>query len=154
MKKEDQGQNIFEEIKDNPFENSRVEVPVYESFKGRQMHGSKTWEATGKERRLIIAGTVGFMAMWLLAAGSFFMPISFPAKFGIFFLAVILAIVSLGGPLFYVAFRHHKKDPVERHYYDVDYSENHLTGEGHDDTEEISKEEFYGAEDVTDFEEP
>ena len=37
-----------------------------------------------------------------------------------------------------------RKEPLDKHYYDVDHKYNGITGEGSDDTREISKEEFYG----------
>ena len=39
--------------------------------------------------------------------------------------------------------RHNKKEPVQMKYYDVDYEYNHITGEGYDNTREITKEEFH-----------
>ena len=50
----------------------------------------------------------------------------------------------IGGLVLTVTLRHNKKDPIQMQYYDVDYEQNNITGEGYDNTREITKEEFYG----------
>ncbi len=46
--------------------------------------------------------------------------------------------------LFAIAFRKHKQEPMEAHYYDTDHEYNAFTGEEKDNGREITKEEFFG----------
>ena len=49
--------------------------------------------------------------------------------------------------LFGLVFKKSRKEPMEAHYYDVDYRYNGISGETEDETVEISKDEFlYGKE--------
>ena len=125
-------------------ENKRGSVPVYESYKGKQAHGSKSWKTTEKEKRTVTVLGIMFAVLVVLALVSFVLPIRMGIKILLLILAIVFGIGGMGGYLFYVVHRHHKEDPMEMHYYDVDYSRNHITGKGHDNTREISKEEFQG----------
>ena len=129
-----------EELNSSALGNTHVEIPVFESFKGKQMYGSKTWEAEEHEKKTINRLAILFAVLVVCGLVVVFLPISLWIKFVLFFLAVSSGIGMLGGYMFYVAFRHHKEDPMEMHYYDVDYKINHLTGEGYDNTKEITEE--------------
>ncbi len=149
MKKETRGKpedTVSEELRKSVSENARVSIPVYERAKGRQMQGSKTWKVSEKESKTVSVLAVVFTVMVVLALVSFFLPISGWAKALLFFLAIFSGIGVMGGYMAFIVFRHHEEDPMEMHYYDVDSKQNHITGEGYDNTREISKEEFFGSE--------
>ncbi len=135
---------VSEELKEAAQEGMHVSIPLYESCKGKQAHGSKTWQASDKENRTIKILAIVFVVMVILAFVSFILPIPTGFRILLFILAVLSGVGGMGGYLFYVAFRHHKEDPVKMHYYDVDYKQNYIIGSGYDDTREISKEEFLG----------
>ena len=141
MNKKQISQQIEETVKESiP---SRVEIPVYEKFKGKQMHGSGTWQATQKEQKTVKVLGLAFTVPTLLAMISPLLPVSSGIRVMLFVLAIVVGIGGMGGYLFYIAYRHHKEEPVDIHYYDVDYENNHLTGKHRDNTKEISKDEFY-----------
>lgn len=135
---------IGEELKDAAADGAHVSVPLYESFKGKQMHASKSWKATDKEQKTVKVLGVIFTVLVILALAAPFLPISTGLKALLFVLAIVSGIGGMGGYLFFIAFRHHKEEPMEMHYYDVDYKQNYVTGNGYDNTKEISKEEFFG----------
>ncbi len=122
---------------------SRGEIPVYERYKGKQMHGSKTWQATEKEQRTVKFLGAAFVVLTLLALVSPLLPVSAEVRAVLFILSITVGIGGMGGYLFYMVYRHHKEDPIEMHYYDVDYEKNLLTGKNRDDSKEIRKDEFY-----------
>ena len=122
---------------------SRVEIPVYERYNGKQMHGSKTWQATEKEQRTVKFLGAAFVVVTLLALVSPLLPVSAEVRAVLFILSITVGIGGMGGYLFYMVYRHHKEDPIEMHYYDVDYEKNLLTGKNRDDSKEIRKDEFY-----------
>ena len=147
MDKEDFKNAAGDEIKETMKENANLNIPVYDSYKGKQMQGSKSWKMTRKEEITIKVLAAVFAAMVFLAFLMFFLLVSPGLKILFFILAIFSGIGGMGGYLFYVAFRHNKEDPMEMHYYDVDYKQNYLTREGYDNTKEISKEEFYNTAD-------
>ena len=117
-------------------------IPVYEKYKGKTATGSKEWETT-KGEKIALFILMGLMIP--IAVGAFvayFLPIAVWIKVVVLISAVVLMIGGIGGFLLVVTLRHNKKDPMEMHYYDVDYEHNYITGEGYDHTKEISKEEF------------
>ena len=122
---------------------SRVEIPVYERYKGKQMHGRKTWQAREKEQRTVKFLGAAFVVLTLLALVSPLLPVSAEVRAVLFILSITVGIGGMGGYLFYMVYRHHKEDPIEMHYYDVDYEKNLLTGKNRDDSKEIRKDEFY-----------
>ena len=97
-----------------------------------------------KGKRTVNILAIVFVAMVILAFISFILPIPFRFRILVFILAILIGIGGMGGYLFYIAYRHHKEDPIEMHYYNVDYRQNHITGKGYDNTMEISKEDFHG----------
>ena len=61
--------------------------------------------------------------------------------------SIICCAVSFVGMfvvMFGIIFLKSRKEPMEKHYYSVDYRYNGLTDEQTDNGYEISKEEFYG----------
>jgi len=118
---------------------------LYEYQKGKQMHASGSWSVTSAERRLINAVAVFFSVSviavlvsgfvhrkWFLIASLICCAISF----------VLMFVVMFG-----LVFKKSRKEPMEAHYYDVDYRYNGISGETKDETVEISKDEFlYGKE--------
>ncbi len=115
---------------------------IYVKRKGVQSYGSKTWAITDKEKIwLYIVMTV---CMLIFAAVMIAMFLSIPAsvKALILVVGVISFLLILGVFMTVVILKHHHEDPIEMHYYDVDYEVNHITGKGYDNTVEISKEEF------------
>ena len=107
------------------------------------MHGSKTWQATEKEQRTVKFLGAAFVVLTLLALVSPLLPVSAEVRAVLFILSITVGIGGMGGYLFYMVYRHHKEDPIEMHYYDVDYEKNLLTGKNRDDSKEIRKDEFY-----------
>ena len=144
MNRENLKEAVSEELKEAAQESMHVSIPLYERSKGKQAHGSKTWQASDKENRMVKILAIVFAVMVILAVVSFILPIPTGIKILLFILAILSGVGGMGGYLFYVVFRHHKEDPVEMHYYDVDYKQNYITGDGYDKTREISKEEFLG----------
>ncbi len=142
MDRENIKEAVREEIKEAAQESMHVSIPLYESFKGKQAHGSKTWQASDKENRMIKILAIVFVVLVILAVVSFVLPFPIGFKILLFTLAILSGIGGMGGYLFYVVYRHHKEDPIEMHYYDVDYKQNYISGDGYDKTREISKEEF------------
>ena len=118
-------------------------IPVYEKYKGKEAHASKEYEITGGEKvaLFIVMGLVAVIFCGGVVA--YFMPIPTGTKILIIVLAGLAILLGAGGFVLIVTLRHHKKDPMEMHYYDVDIEHNYITGESRDDIREISKEEFY-----------
>ena len=118
-------------------------TPLRESFKGKRIHGEKTFRVSEKERRTIRLLAILFGVMAVAAFSSAFLSIPLWSKVLSVFSACLLGAGSMGGYLFYVAYRHHKADPIEMHCYNVDYKRNCVTGTEYDNTKEIGKEEFF-----------
>ena len=115
---------------------------VYEKYKGKQAYGHKEWTPSKGER---IALFIDMFVGIIVAAGAivtYFLPLPPGFKIPVMILFGILFIVIVGVFVLIVTLRHNKQDPMEMKYYDVDYEMNHITGEGYDNTREISKEEF------------
>ena len=56
--------------------------------------------------------------------------------------AVLIAVLA-AVTMTVCALQMNKRDKMDVRYYDVDYSENNLTGEVRDNTREVSKEAFF-----------
>ena len=121
-----------------------ISIPLYKRFKGKEAHGRKTWQVSDQENKTIKMLAIVFMVMVIIALVSFMLPIPIGWRILLFILATVSGIGGLGGYLFYVAYSHHQEDPVDMHYYDVDYKRNYITGSGHTNIREIDKEEFLG----------
>ena len=115
---------------------------LYEMQKGKQMHMSGTWKATRTEDLIVkISGAFFAISVIALLLSSFL-------QIEVLFLpALICTIVSFIGMfvvMFGIVFLKAQKEPMAKHYYDVDYRYNGIKGESKDNTREISKNEFYG----------
>ena len=121
---------------------------LYERRKGKQMHASGTWTVTSAERRLINAVGVFFAVsviaviisalvqkLWFVIASVVCCAVSF----------VLMFVVLFG-----LVFKKSREEPMETHYYDVDYTYNGITGRTEDKTLEISKEEFFHGKELRD----
>ena len=131
-------------VKEGLRENAHMEIPLYERRKGKEFHASGSWQTTKGEKRLI----EGFGCMFFV--GVFFgLLIGFihPGKLAVLLLSIgILGAVGTFISLFAIVFHKHKKEPMEAHYYDTDYTYNALTKEETDHSKEITKEEFFKKE--------
>ena len=115
---------------------------LYEFRKGKQMHASGSWKATRTED-LVIKCTGAFFAISVLAE---LIASIFQIRFLILPATVCLVISFIGMfvVLFGIVYLKSRKEPMEKHYYDVDYRYNGFKNEVKDNTKEITKEEFYG----------
>ena len=113
---------------------------LYEHQEGKQMHASGQWSLTKAEQRLIYAvGAIFALSVICVLGGAYagksrFLTVSI--------VCCVISFIALFALLFAVVIRKSKKQPMEKHYYDVDYTYNGITGETDDKTREISREEF------------
>ena len=118
---------------------------LYERQKGRQMRASGSWKATQGEQRLVNAVAV-FFAVSVIAV----LTSPFIHKKWFLILSVVccaVAFISMFVVLFGIVIRKSRQEPMEMHYFDVDYRYDGIKGETDDKTREITKEEFlYGGE--------
>ncbi len=119
-----------------------AEIPLYERRKGKAFHASGTWQTTKGEKILI--ETFGYLFFFGIFIGLILFFI-LPGKLA----SVILGIGIIGAvgtfiSLFAIALHKHKQEPMEGHYYDVDYKYNAFTGKETDHTREITKDAFFG----------
>ena len=115
---------------------------VYEKYKGKQAYGHKEWTPSKGERIALFVDMFIGIIVAAAAIVTYFLPLPPGFKIPVMILFGILFIVIVGGFVLIVTLRHNKQNPMEMKYYDVDYEMNHITGEGYDNTREISKEEF------------
>ncbi len=121
-------------------------VRIYEKRKGKEAYGSKSWKITkGETIALYIVAALAILFA-LVAVIAYFLPIPTVIKVIVLLVTAVGIIGGVGGFILVVALRHNKKDPMEMKYYDVDYENNHITGEGYDNTKRITKEEFFRGE--------
>ena len=129
-------------VRESIEESARVEIPLYERRKGKEFHASGSWQATKGEKRLI--ETFGFIFFFGVFTGLIMLFIH-PGKLSFILMGTgIIGAVGTFISLFAIAFRKHKQEPMETHYYDTDYKYNAFTGEAKDNSREITKEEFFG----------
>ena len=113
---------------------------LYTRQKGKQMHASGSWKTTSGERKLVNAVAVFFLISVIAVLVS---PLVQKRWFLIAsVVCCAVAFISMFVVLFGIVFRKSRQQPMETHYYDVDYQYNALKGETDDRTREISKEEF------------
>ena len=113
---------------------------LYEHWEGRQMHASGSWKTTKVEQMLIY--TVGFFfAVSIIAV--LISPLIHKKWFLIAsIVCCVLSFVLMFLVLFGIVFKNSKEQPLEKHYYDVDFTYDGITGETENNVIEISKEEF------------
>ena len=120
---------------------------LYEKQKGKEMHASGSWEASPKEQKLITAvgiffavsviATLVVSALWMSGAAAI------PGTLlTVAIICTVISFILMFVVLFGAVFRHNKEQPMEKHYYDVDYTYNGITGKTEDNTREISENEF------------
>ena len=123
---------------------------LYEYQKGKQMHASGSWSVTSAERRLINAVAVFFTISVIAVLASGFVHRRW------FLIASIvccaLSFVLMFAVLFGLVFKKSRKEPVEVHYYDVEYRYNGISGKTEDETVEISKDGFLHGKENTENE--
>ena len=115
---------------------------LFEMRKGKQMHASGSWKVT-KNEDLIIKVIGLFFSVSVIAV----LLSSFLKNTAILIPAIICLAVSFVGlfvVLFGLVYLKSRKEPMEKHYYSVDYKYNGISGEQIDNGREISKEEFFG----------
>ena len=118
---------------------------LYEYQKGKQMHASGSWSVTSAERRLINAVAVFFTVSVIAVLVSGFVHRRWFLITSVICCAISFVLMFV--VLFGLVFKKSRKEPMEAHYYDVDYRYNGISGETKDKTVEISKNEFlYGKE--------
>ena len=124
---------------DLPEEND-MRKTLYERQKGKQMHASGSWSVTKAEQNVIYAVGVFFAASVIAVIIS-----SFVGKRWFLIASIICCAVSflaMFAVMFGLVYKKSRKQPMEKHYYDVDYGYNAITGKTADKTREISREEF------------
>ena len=134
-------------VRESIAENARTEIPLYERRKGKEYRASGSWQATKGERFLIESfGCLFFFGVFI----GIIMLFIHPGKLASIVLGIgIIGAVGTFVSLFAIVFRKHRQEPMEAHYYDVDYKYNAFTGEKTDRSREITKEEFFGTEKET-----
>ncbi len=129
-------------VRESVEENARIGIPLYERRKGKEFHASGSWKATEGEKRLI--ETFGCMFFFGVFIGLIMLFIQ-PGMFASILLGIgIIGAVGTFISLFAIVFHKQKQEPMEAHYYDVDYKYNAFTKEESDKSREITKEEFFG----------
>ncbi len=120
--------------------NNHMRKTLYERQQGKQMHATGSWSVSLAERKLINAVAVFFAASVIaVLAGAFLQ------KRWFLIVSVCCCAVSflaMFAVMFDLVFKKSRQQPMETHYYDVDYRYNALGEETKDNTREISKEEF------------
>ncbi len=123
----------------------KFDVSVYKQKKAKEAYASKTWEPTKGDKialgiitPILVLTVVAVLAVWML-------PVDIPilVKIPFTILAGVAFFIIIAVFLLITVLKHNKKDPMEMHYYDVDYKVNNLSGEVYDNTKEITKEEFF-----------
>ena len=116
---------------------------LFEFRKGREMHASGTWKATKKEDLIIKSAGLFFSLSVIAVLLSSILQIK-----AILIPSIICCAVSFAGlfaVMFGIVFLKARKEPMDKHYYSVDYRYNGIKDEQIDNGYEISKEEFYDA---------
>ena len=120
----------------------KLRKTLYEMNKGKQMHEQGYYQATKTEDFLVKAVGLFFTLSVIMTLLSSFLDLNM-----ILIPSVICLIVSFIGMfvvMFGIVFLKSRKEPLEKHYYDVDYRYDGVKGEVDDKSHEISKEEFFG----------
>ena len=113
---------------------------LYERQIGKQMHASGSWKTTPGEQRLVKAVSAFFAVSVIALLASPFVQRKWFLILSVVCCAV--AFISVFVVLFCVVIRKNRQEPMEMHYYDVDYRYDGIRGETDDKTREITKEEF------------
>jgi len=114
-------------------------MKLYEKRKGKEMHMSGSWKADDGEQKLVTG-----IAVWFAVSVVLVLVSSFVGNKGFKVFSVVscgLSFVSVFAVLWGIVYFKNKKEPMEKHYYDVDYEYSIKDGV-RDDTKVISKEDF------------
>ncbi len=144
-----ENQNIKEIVKEEIEEAvqtgaTKINIPIYNKFKGKTLEGHKTWKLSEEENKKIKTIAWIWIAGWIIGLVLFAYFKARGIGWVLLFACIFAPAIALWITMMRMAFRKNKEDPMEIKYYDVDYEQNYITGEGYDNTEEITKEEFFG----------
>ncbi len=117
---------------------------LYKFQKGKQMQANGSWKLNKKEDLAVKAISLCFAVSTLTFLLSSFFHIKI-----LYLPSLICLVVSFIGMfvvMFGLVFLKARKEPMEKHYYDVDYKYNGIRNEVEDKTREITKEEFLAKE--------
>ena len=109
---------------------------LYTWQKGKKMHASGSWKVTRGEQILINTVAVFFVISVISVLISSAVQIRWFLITSVICCAV--AFIMMFGVLFGLVFRKSRQQPMEKHYYDVDYRYNAIKGETDDKTREES----------------
>ena len=115
---------------------------LYIRQKGKRMQASGSWEATRGEQKLINVAAVFFAISVISVLISSFVRIRWFLITSVVCCAA--AFIMMFVVLFGLVFKKSRQQPMEKHYYDVDYRYNAIKGETDDKTREIPRDEFPG----------
>ena len=115
-----------------------MRITLYSRQKGKQMYASGSWRLTKREKILVYIACA-FFAISVI-------DIRMGIKGGLIpsIVCLVISVLSLFCVLFGLVHKKHKENPMDAHYYDIDYSYSARNGEVIDRTQEVSKEEFFG----------
>ena len=110
--------------------------------KRKQMHAQGSWKAT-KSEDLLVKGMAVFFAFSVIATllssflgiGAMMIPSA---------VCLVISFIGMFIVMFGIVFMKSRKEPLEKHYYDVDCRYDGIKGEVNDKSREISKEELFG----------
>ena len=113
---------------------------LYEFRKGKQMQASGSWKTTPREDMIVKVVGVFFgvsavaeLLVSFLGIRSLILPVT---------ICLAISFIGVFVVLFGLVYLKSRKEPMEKHYYDVDYEYNGIRDEMTDKTREISEEEF------------
>ena len=114
---------------------------LFEFQKGKRMHASGSWKTTPGEDVVIKVVAVFFalsviaeLLVTILGVSSLVLPVT---------VCLVISFIGMFVVMFGIVFLKSRKEPMEKHYYDVDYQYNGIKEETKDNTREISEEEFH-----------
>lgn len=110
---------------------------LYERRKGKVMHASGSWRVTSSERMLINVVSVFFIVSVIAVLASVFVEKKWFLIASIVCCAISFVMIFV--VLFGLVFKKSRKQPMETHYYNVDYKYNGITGEIQDKSTEIDQ---------------
>lgn len=115
---------------------------LYERKVGKEFQASGTWKATRQEDATIkILGCLFASCCILALIFAFFQSARLSV---LFFILTFVFAFAMGGYMFFIVWKKSREEPMEKHYYDVNYKYNGITGETDDRTKEITRDEFTG----------
>ncbi len=117
-----------------------MQKKLYERKTGKEMKGSQSWSLTEAEKRPVRAVAVFFSISVIAVLLIPFIQVRWFMIAAI--VCCVVSFVSIFAVLFGLVRKKSKEKPMEKHYYDVDYTYNVFTGED-DRKREISAEEFH-----------